>query len=621
MAHSEQGDGILEKLGDFTTDRRVFVPMAMGLVAGTGGVAAGWVLLRLIALVNDVSYYGIWSTRLLPPGGAYPPHGHPALWTILIPVLGALIIGLMAKYGTEKIRGHGIPEALEAIMLGGSRLDVKTAILKPLSSAISIGTGGPFGAEGPIIMTGGAIGSLFAQFFEITDMERKTLLVAGACAGMTAVFGTPIAAMLLAVELLLFELKPRSLLPVAIACVTAAIERRYLLMPAPIFPYLGGAVISPVHALGWVGLGLLAGLGSALLTQMVYAAEDGFLKLPVHWMWWPMLGAVVVGIGGVFDPRALGVGYPDIAQMLAGHLAGMSALRLMLVKGIIWAVALGSGTSGGVLAPLLIIGGGLGAVLAPFLPAAAPGFWAVLGMASMMGGTMRAPFTATLFAVELTGNHAILLPVITACMASYTVTVLLMKRSILTEKLARRGHHLSREYIVDPMALVRARDIMTAPVETLAETMSIGGAIAYFLDQEHRHRAYPVVDARGGLVGLVSRADVLAWIGAETPRERLLRDALRDRPVVTAAPGEMAGTIATKMLTEDAARIPVVDPRDGRLLGIISRADLMKIRDRELRAETTRRAYFLRGERRRAITGPERTESASDRTQKFHAGG
>jgi CIC family chloride channel protein len=597
-------DQILGRLGDFTTDRRVFIPMAMGLVAGSGGVAAGWVLLRLIALVNDVSYYGIWSTRLLPPGGAYPPHGHPALWTILIPVIGALIIGLMAKYGTEKIRGHGIPEALEAIMLGGSRLDVKTAILKPISSAISIGAGGPFGAEGPIIMTGGAIGSLFAQFFEVTDMERKTLLVAGACAGMTAVFGTPVAAILLAVELLLFELKPRSVLPVAIACITAAIERRYVLLPSPIFPYTGGVVIDPLHALGWVGLGVLAGLGSALLTQMVYAAEDGFLKLPVHWMWWPALGAIVVGIGGVFDPKALGVGYPDIAAMLAGTLAGGAALRLMLVKGVIWSVALGSGTSGGVLAPLLIIGGGLGAVLGPWLPASAPGFWAVVGMAAIMGGTMRSPFTATLFAVELTGNHEILLPVITACMASYTVTVLLMKRSILTEKLARRGHHLSREYIVDPMTLTRASEIMAAPVETLVETMTIGETITFFLQPEHRHRAYPVTDAANRLKGLVSRADILAWIGAETPRGRLLREALRDRPVVTAQPGEMAGTVASRMLTEDAARIPVIDPKDGALLGMISRADLMKIRHRELAAETTRRAYFLRGERRRAIIEP-----------------
>ncbi|MCU4159741.1 chloride channel protein [Acidiphilium sp. AL] len=590
-------------LGDFTTDKRLFPLSALALLAGTFGVAAGWILLRLIALINNISYYGIWSTRVMQPGGV-PHHGHPALWTILIPVAGAVIIGIMARYGSEKIRGHGIPEAIEAIMLGNARLDLKVAILKPISSAISIGTGGPFGAEGPIIMTGGAAASLLAQCFSLTDAERKTLLVAGACAGMTAVFGTPVAAILLAVELLLFEWKPRSVLPVAIACITAAIERRYVLTPAPLFPYVGNVIIDPLHALGWVGLGLIAGLGSALLTMMVYAAEDGFLKLPIHWMWWPVLGGVVVGIGGIFDPLALGVGYPDIAKLLAGGLVGAAAIRLVLVKSVIWSVALGSGTSGGVLAPLLIMGGALGAVLAPFMPHAAPGFWAVVGMAAMMGGTMRSPLTSTLFAVELTGNHLILLPVITASMASMGVTVLLMKRSILTEKIARRGHHLTREYSVDPLAIARAGEIMATPVETLGSDMSIGDAIEYFLAPEPRHRAYPVTDENGDLAGLVSRADILAWIGNEADRAIPLGAALAHRRVVTAWEGEMAITVASRMITEDTPRIPVVD-HEGRLQGIISRADLLRVHHRVVAAETKRERYFRRRAAIIAETSPE----------------
>jgi CIC family chloride channel protein len=582
------------KLGDFTTDRRVGMIALIGIVAGTGGVAAGWVLLRLISLVNNFAYYRIWSVRILPAGGATAPTGHLPLWTVFIPMLGALIIGLMARYGSEKIRGHGIPEALEAIILGNSRLNLKIAILKPISSAISIGTGGPFGAEGPIIMTGGAIGSLFAQLFELTDMERKTLLVAGACAGMTAVFGTPIAAILLAVELLLFELKPRSFLPVAVACITAAVERQYVLTPAPLFPYIGGATIDPLHALGWVGLGLAAGFGSAVLTLLVYAVEDGFLKLPIHWMWWPVLGGAVVGIGGLIDPRALGVGYPDIAKMLAGGLLGASALRLMVVKGVIWSVALGSGTSGGVLAPLLIIGGGLGAVLSSFLPSSDPGFWAVLGMSAMMGGTMRAPLTASLFAVELTGNHEILLPVVTACLASYAVTVLFMKRSILTEKLARRGHHLTREYGVDLAALARVQDIMSTNVETLAANMTVGDAIDFFLEPAHRHRAYPVADDQARLIGLVSRPDILNWIGAAVPRTLPLCEALNNRPLVVARLDETVSTIAIRMLRNDAPRIPVVDTDAQRLIGIVSRADITKLRWREYEAETIRESHFIR---------------------------
>jgi CIC family chloride channel protein len=580
------------KLGDFTTDRRVGIITLMGIVAGTGGVAAGWILLRLISLVNNLVYYRIWSIRILPPGGVTASTGHLPLWTVSVPMLGALIIGLMARYGTEKIRGHGIPEALEAIILGNSRLNLKTAILKPISSAISIGTGGPFGAEGPIIMTGGAIGSLFGQLFELTDMERKTLLVAGACAGMTAVFGTPVAAILLAVELLLFELKPRSFLPVAVACITAAIERQYVLTPTPLFPYTGGVITDPLHAFGWVGLGLAAGFGSALLTLLVYAVEDGFLKLPVHWMWWPVLGGAVVGIGGLIDPRALGVGYPDIAKMLSGGLVGASALRLMVVKGVIWSVALGSGTSGGVLAPLLIIGGGLGAVLSPYLPSSDPGFWAVLGMSAMMGGTMRAPLTASLFAVELTGNHEILLPVVTACLASYAVTVLFMKRSILTEKLARRGHHLTREYSVDLAALARVQDIMTANVETLEADLTLGDAIDFFLEPIHRHRAYPIVDSDKRFIGLLSRADILGWIGSAAPRTLPLRKALEDRAIVIARPGETVSTVAIRMLAKNAPRIPVVDLGTRRLLGIVSRGDIMKLRWQEYRAETVRQGHF-----------------------------
>jgi CIC family chloride channel protein len=582
----------IKALGDFTTDRRLFPLSALALLAGTFGVVAGWILLRMIGLINNLVYYGVWSPAMLPPGGDLH-YGHPALWTILIPAGGAVIIGIMARYGSEKIRGHGIPEAIEAIMLGGSKLDLKVAILKPISSAISIGTGGPFGAEGPIIMTGGAAASLMAQCFSLTDAERKTLLVAGACAGMTAVFGTPVAAILLAIELLLFELKPRSVVPVAVACITAAIERRFILTPAPLFPFTGSVTIDPLHALGWVGLGLAAGLGSALLTIMVYGAEDNFEKLPIHWMWWPVLGGVVVGIGGLIDPDALGVGYPDIARLLAGTLIGAVAVRLLLVKAVIWAVALGSGTSGGVLAPLLIMGGALGAVATPILPNAAPGFWAVVGMAAMMGGTMRAPLTSTLFAVELTGNHFILLPVITASMASMAVTVLLMKRSILTEKIARRGHHLTREYSIDPLAVARVGAIMASPAETLASDMTISAAIDFFLSEEAQHRAYPVTDEAGHPVGLVSRADILAWLGSAAPGDTSLGSIMASRPLVTAWTGEMALTVASRMLTEDAPRIPIINDT-GLLCGIISRADLLRVHNRIVVAETKRERFFLR---------------------------
>ncbi len=580
------------RLGDFTTDRRLFPLLGLGICAGTFGVISGWILLRMIWLINNLVYYGVWSARMLPPGGTLHS-GHPALWTIFVPFLGAIVIGLMARFGSDKIRGHGIPEAIESIMLGGARLDLKVAILKPISSAISIGTGGPFGAEGPIIMTGGAAASLLGQCFSLSAAERKTVLVAGACAGMTAIFGTPLAAMLLAIEVLLFELKPRSVLPVAIACITAAVERGWCMTPVPLFPFSGGATIDMAHAAGWIGIGLIAGLAACLLTLIVYGVEDAFEHLPVHWMWWPALGAVIVGIGGWIDPTALGVGYPAIGRLMAGALTGIVAMRLILVKGAIWSVALGSGTSGGVLAPLLIVGGGIGAVLAPVMPHAAPGFWAVLAMAATLGSALGAPLTATLFAVELTGNHFILLPVFSACMASMTISVLLMKRSILTEKIARRGHHLNREYSIDPLTVTRVREIMRDKFEALRADMNVEDALQRFLSHEEGYMSFPVTDIENRILGMVTRSDILIWIRNGIPHQQRLGDMLDKRDLIRAYPEEMVDAIAAQMLERNIHQVPVID-REEHLVGLLSRADLLHAYNRVFITEKKRERFFMR---------------------------
>ncbi len=571
--------------GDFTLDKRVLVLAAMALVVGTGGVASAWVLLRLITLCTNVAYFHDLS---------FARHDlvdatlGPA--SILVPVIGAVIIGLMARYGSEKIRGHGIPEALEAILIGRSRIGLKVAVLKPLSSAISIGTGGPFGAEGPIIMTGGAIGSLFAQIFNMTAAERKVLLVAGAAAGMTAVFGTPIAAVLLAVELLLFEWKPRSFVPVVVACVTAAIERGGILPAVPLFPHAGTTPMLPEFVAAWLAIGLLCGLGSGLLTAMVYGTEDAFAHIRLHWMWWPAIGGVIVGIGGVIDPAALGVGYANIARLLDGHLMLHAVLMLLVVKAVIWSVALGSGTSGGVLAPLLILGGALGALAGSILPNAGPGFWALLGMAAMMGGTMRAPLTASLFAIELTGDFAAIVPLFAACATSYAVTALLLKRSILTEKIARRGHHIVREYNADPFALTAVRDVMATPVDTLPAGMPIAEAVAFFTEVGARHKSYPVLDRDRRVVGMVSRADVLEWI--RKPPEGTLGDTVGDPNLVVAYPDEPVGDVADRMVSAEAGRVPIVS-RDGRhLVGLLARKDLLRVRQRVADEEQLREAFW-----------------------------
>jgi len=505
-----------DRLGDFTADRRVLTLTGMAALIGVISAFVALALLRLIGFFTHLFYYHAIDSRLVSPAD-----NRLGVWALLVPIVGGLIVGLMARYGSERIRGHGIPEALEAILTGQSRMSARVAVLKPLSSAISIGTGGPFGAEGPIIMTGGALGSLFGQAFHLSPAERKTLLVAGAAGGMAAVFGTPLAATLLAVELLLFEWKPRSFIPVACAAAVAGALRVPLLGAGPLFPMLPHAALTAGGLVIALALGIAAGFGSGLLTWLVYACEDLFRKVPIHWMWWPLLGGAVIGLGGLLFPRALGVGYDTIHDLLTGQLVGVALLGLVVTKAVIWAVALGSGTSGGVLAPLLIMGGALGALEAHWIPSGDPGLWAALSMGAMMGGTMRSPFTAVAFMVELTHDVNVLPGLLVACVAAAAVTVLLMKRSILTEKVARRGYHVTREYIANPLHLLRVQDVIEPPVLQVADPPP---AVSYpdeLLDHaltkmlEHEVDLLPVVNRSEPeqVVGYVVRDGILAaWV-------------------------------------------------------------------------------------------------------------
>ncbi|MEO8883395.1 MAG: chloride channel protein [Devosia sp.] len=575
-------------LGDFTTDRRVLSLVAMALLIGTAGTFAAWFLLKLIGLVSNL----VWLHRIGFDAVAMATVPRNA-WMVAAPALGGLVIGLMARFGSEKIRGHGIPEAIEAILIGGSRMSPKVAILKPISSAISIGTGGPFGAEGPIIMTGGAIGSLFAQLFHLSAAERKTLLVAGAVAGMTAIFGTPLAAVMLAVELLLFEWKPRSFIPVAAAATVAIGWRPFLFGATPLFP------THVAFNLPWWGLllcaamGIVSGLQSGLLTTLLYAVEDGFERLNIHWMWWPAIGGIVVGLGGLIEPRALGVGYDVIADLLDTHMAIQAVVGLLLVKAVIWLVALSSGTSGGVLAPLLILGGALGWIVGLVLPGGTA-LWALIGMAGMMGGTMRAPLTGTLFALELTGDFGVTLPVFVATVCAYAVTVLLLRRSILTEKIARRGRHITREYGVDPFELTRASDIMIKDVATLSADMPIDEAAAFFGDAGNAHRSYPVIDGEGILVGLAERADALRWQEEAAHPDQTLFDVISDASVPVAHPEDTVGQVTDLMIAHDIGRMPIVAPETGKLVGLIARKDILRLRGSAAVEEQHRKAYWRR---------------------------
>jgi CIC family chloride channel protein len=568
--------------GDFTTTSRVIPISLLAICIGILSTFVAWALLRLIGFFTNVFYFGRLSTAFVSPA-----QNHLGWYAVLVPVAGGLIIGFIARYGSERIRGHGIPEALESILIHGSKVQPRLAILKPLSAAISIGSGGPFGAEGPIIMTGGAIGSVISQFFHLTAAERKTLLVAGAAAGMSATFATPVAAVLLAVELLLFEWKPRSAIPVALASAAAGAARRYILGLGPLFPVPAHAIfIGPQGLAGCVVAGLLAGGLSSLLTLGVYAAEDSFAKLPIHWKWWPAIGGLAIGLGGLIFPQALGVGYDTIRSLLQGDVPRTVILGVLLVKSIIWIVSLGSGTSGGVLAPLLMMGAALGGVDAMFLPNEGAGFWPLVSMGAILGGTMRAPFTAILFALELTHDINVLLPLLVAAMLAHATTVLLLKRSILTEKVARRGFHITREYAIDPLEILFVREAMRTKLVALPAEATIA-ELRHKLIHEPARRGqhlYPVVDAGNRLKAVVTRRQLreLMDSGAAGP----LSDVLRE-PVV-AWPDEPLRAVVFRMAETGFTRMPVVDPRHGTLAGMVSLEDLLVARVRNLNEERQR---------------------------------
>jgi CIC family chloride channel protein len=444
-------------------------------------------------------------------------------------------------------------------------------------------------------MTGGALGSLCAQFFHLSSAERKTLLVAGAAGGMAAVFGTPIAAVLLAVELLLFEWKPRSFIPVAFASITAAAMRVPLLGQGPIF------AVVPHDPLNWRGLivacavGLLCGLGSGMLTNLVYGFEDLFPKIKIHWMWWPTIGGLVVGVGGLVDPRVLGVGYETIHSLLNGEILGAALISLLIGKALVWSFALGSGTSGGVLAPLLMMGGALGALVGQFIPIGSPGVWALIGMAAMMGGTMRSPFTAMIFALELTRDINLLPGLMIACIASEAVTVLLLKRSILTEKVARRGHHLTREYAVDPFEIHRVGEIMVKTVPSILPSLTVEGLLERVAKGDRwfaRRHALPIVDAEGRLVGIITQTDLMRATEGEGNRQRSVLEAGTADPVKVKE-DELLRDAVVKMLSNSIGRLPVVSATDpSKLVGYVDRTSVMSARIRWYEEEHVRERNF-----------------------------
>jgi H+/Cl- antiporter ClcA/predicted transcriptional regulator len=582
-------------------DRRLLVVSGLAVGLGLAAAALARVLTGLIGFITNLAFYGRVSTAFVGPAD------HHLGWiVVLVPVVGGLVVGAMARYGSAAIRGHGIPEAMEQVLFNESRIPARITFLKPLSAAISIGTGGPFGAEGPIIATGGALGSFVGQVLRVSAEERKTLLAAGAAAGMSATFSSPVSAVLLAIELLLFEYRLRSLVPVALASAAACGARIAFVGSEPAFTMPTVAAPGGGALALYIAMGAAAGVASTVVTRAVYAVEDAFEKLPIHWMWWPAIGGVAVGVIGWFSPHTMGVGYDNIDRILQGDLAGRAVVVFCLLKFVSWCLSLGTGTSGGTLAPLFTIGGGLGAAMGAFAAWALPSAGvdvrvaALVGMASLFAGASRALLASVVFAFETTRQPMGLLPLLGGCTAGYLVSAMLMRHSIMTEKIARRGARIVSDYVADFLAQVRVSDVAAAPVVVLRADDPLDTVVAWMArhTEGSSHQGFPVVDDEDHLVGVVTRRDLLDPAAPAGTVRGLVK-----RPAAVVFEDSSLREAVDQMVREGVGRLPVVAHDDpSRVIGMITRSDIIAAHAPRLDAERPGepRYRFARARRRSA---------------------
>jgi H+/Cl- antiporter ClcA/CBS domain-containing protein len=560
---------------------------ALAAVVGTVAGVLGIGLLKLIALITNLSFHGRVSVH-----EATADFSTLGMIAILVPAAGGLLIGLIARFGSPEVRGHGIPETMQGVMVNQSRIPLRVALLKPLASALSIGTGGPFGAEGPVIATGGGIGSLFGQWLPCSALDRKILLASGAAAGLTAAFGTPLAGVLLAIELLVFEFRSRSFLPVAIAAASAMAVRCAFAEPLPMLPLPGFVLPDFPICCGALVVGCVTGLAAVMLTHSLHFIEHQFEKLPLPWMWWPALGGLAVGIIGWLDPRTLGPGYFNLHGLLEGNITVAALLTLGIFKFLSWTICLGSGTSGGTVAPVMTIGGVVGCLVAIGLdqsgvfPGLPPGLAALVGMTAIFAGVSRAFLTSVAFGVEATHAPSAAAPLLFGCAAAVLVSRIFLRETMMTEKLARKGVTVPSDYEPDVLKGIRVSIAMnphplTIPPETMVSdlaTKMIGHDPAW-----NSPRLFPIVNENGTLLGIISRADVMASI--ETAPDANVLDAGIENPV-TIHPDETLDEAANRMIRRGVGRLPVVDRSNSqRFCGLLTRHEILQARQHRLGEE------------------------------------
>ena len=572
----------------------------VSLLAAAIGILAGfiaYVLYNLIGLFTNLFFYHRWSFAFVSARD-----NHLGMLVIVTPVIGGIIVGIMARYGSDKIRGHGIPEAMEAVLINRSRIEPKVAILKPISAAIAIGTGGPFGAEGPIIQTGGAVGSLVGQLMHTTAAERKVLLACGAAAGMAATFSTPIAGVILAIELLLFEFKSRSFIPLVIASTLATSVHFQLMGSGPMFK-VGALDFGLPHALPfYLILGVLCGAAALGFSKLLYWVEDRFEKLPIHYMWWPAIGALGLGIIGYFVPRVLGVGYDTISDILNARMLLGALLAVMIFKSAALVISLGSGTSGGLLAPMFMVSAAMGAVFAMVVdkiwPAAnlAPGAFALVAMGAVFGAASRAAFTFIIFAFEITRDYNSVLPLMLVTVIADAIAVHYAKNSIMTEKLARRGLHIHTDYEPDVFQSVTVAQTMSKEFDTVPTSMTVAELAERITKRDPtvtHHQGVFIVDAEGRLAAIITPADIMRALEKEQSGKMTVLEAGSPNPIVT-YPGEVLYDAAARMLRSNVGRLPVCSWEEpGRPVGYLGRSQVMAARLRRLEEEYVREPGWM----------------------------
>jgi CIC family chloride channel protein len=576
--------------------RILLVSVLSALIGLLAGVAA-YALYSLIAIITNLVFYQQFSLKL-PTITA-----NPLNWlVIIVPAIGGLIVGIMAKYGTEKIKGHGIPEAMEAVLINKSRIEPNVAILKPLSAAIAIGTGGPFGAEGPIIQTGGALGSLVGQLIHTTASERKVLLACGAAAGMAATFNTPVAAVVLIIELLLFEFKARSFIPLVISSVLATVVHIRLIGAGPLFSVQPIDFGMPTALPYYLVLGILCGLMGVGFSNALYWVEDQFNRLPIDKVWWPAIGALFLGVIGFFVPRVLGVGYGTITDILNARLALSTLLLVMFFKALALVLSLGSGTSGGLLAPMFMSGAAMGGAFAlivnQILPGAnlSPAACALVAMAAVFGSSARATFAMIIFAFEITRDYNGILPLMLVCVIADGVALYLMRNSIMTEKLARRGLRIPQDYEADILQQVDVGAMMDRNPVVIPASMKVSelaDGIARGDKKFGQHRGFPIVDEKNSLIGIITWGDITKAVGENVANEKTVLEAGNSSPIV-AYPDELMHDAVLKMLHHAIGRLPVVDRRNpNKLVGYLGRAAVMEARVFRMHEERVREPGWL----------------------------